>query len=99
MSVKDMSYRRQRDLLFVSTHPSSQWTRNILSDLDLQVEAPQTSSLQRNNSHQNNLTGMNGITSSIAKSRSIKKYPDPLPPLERILEAYNAAERYVDYLL
>ena len=44
MSMKDMNYRRQRDLLFVSSHPSSLWTRNILRDLDLDSSSPLPSS-------------------------------------------------------
>lgn len=38
MSGKDMEYRRQRDLPFVMSHPSSMWTKQILGELaQLQV--------------------------------------------------------------
>jgi trehalose-6-phosphate synthase/trehalose-6-phosphatase len=33
MSSRDMEYRRQRDLPFISSHPSSSWTKEILGEL------------------------------------------------------------------
>jgi hypothetical protein len=33
MTVQECSYRRQRDLEFVSTHSSSRWTKEILMDM------------------------------------------------------------------
>eukprot|EP01039_Chlorochromonas_danica_P010042 gene10042-11113_t len=33
LGSREMEYRRQRDLPFISSHPSSQWTRRILTDL------------------------------------------------------------------
>lgn len=33
MSPKECNNRRQRDITFVSSHPSSQWTKTILTDL------------------------------------------------------------------
>ena len=40
MSQKDQNYRRQRDLLFVSSHPSALWTKNILNDIQQLSTSP-----------------------------------------------------------
>ncbi len=34
MSAKDCDYRRQRDLPFIVSHPSSLWTKHILNELE-----------------------------------------------------------------
>ena len=81
MSKKDMNYRRQRDLLFVSSHPSSLWTRNILNDLDLDSDPLRSSS-----------SSSTAVSSNIAKSKSNKKYPEPLLP-EHVVSAYENAAR------
>lgn len=42
MSTRDMEYRRQRDLPFISSHPSSLWTKQILGELaQLKVQQDQ----------------------------------------------------------
>jgi trehalose 6-phosphate synthase/phosphatase len=34
MSTKDCDYRRQRDLPFIESHPSSKWTKSIVDELE-----------------------------------------------------------------
>jgi trehalose 6-phosphate synthase/phosphatase len=34
MSPKDCEYRRQRDMPFITSHPSSKWTKRIVSELE-----------------------------------------------------------------
>ena len=48
MSAKECNQRRNRDISFVSTHPSSLWTKHILSDLQQLVKFQDAKNRKKN---------------------------------------------------
>eukprot|EP01038_Epipyxis_sp_PR26KG_P011996 gene11996-16059_t len=65
MPAKESNYRRQRDLTFVTSHPSSLWTRQILGDLEQLKES--TTRATNNNSNEGFPIPLIGICESASR--------------------------------
>lgn len=94
MSTKNCNARRARDLIFVSTHPSSLWTKQILGDLDqlhAGVAVAGNSALKR---HHDSLTSkstaaLNNLSSSVTGNQAVRM-PEPLD-FDSVLKWYEAS--------
>lgn len=82
---KDKDYRRQRDLPFISSHPSAQWTKQIINDLDqLRCSSNTNNNCSSSNSRSNNKNSNN--------SRHMHRFPVPMN-YDVVIEQYEAAMR------
>jgi len=90
MSVEEKNSRRERDIHFVSTSPSGQWTRNVLRDLNDVVLASDGSD-RMNKKSMRASAKMDFVNAEIEISSSLL---DPFA----VRDAYNLAEKRVIFV-